>query len=260
MASSGPSSSSSGPKGNAPKGNDFKNASTLGTWTCKAVEFCRGVLKLSKNSEASQSALTDMPLSDHEQCFATVAGHMDLHGSSGAKVYADQSLIQRSHIFRWRYVDRVSDILSRGTEILGKYDFDACARDLFGISNSTITFNDENATPGGDGGLMSKAYSERKSSWNDRTKPLVVPAKDEAKHEEFLTLLEQVIEKFCVDGDPANFKSHLLMMISANDVTKGKTHVPPHKGEVTEKIVALLKRFRIGTVSIIGPGSETNWG
>ena len=32
------------------------------------------------------------------------------------------------------------------------------------------------------------------------------------------------------------------------------------KLEFTHQIIALLRRFPIGTVSIIGPGSEGNWG
>ena len=76
----------------------YAKANNLAIWTCKTVQFCKGLLKLSTGTEASQSALTAMPLSDHAQCFATVAGHMEIHGSSGAKAYAkDQT--QSSYIF-----------------------------------------------------------------------------------------------------------------------------------------------------------------
>ena len=252
MASVG-SSSASGAKA-------YAKASNLAIWTCKTVEFSRGLLKLSKNTEASQSALTAMPLSDHAQCFATVAGHMELHGSSGAKAYADQTMIQRSHIFRWKYVDEVADILARGPDLLNKYIFDEMPWDLFGISDSTVTFNDINNTPDASGGLMSKAYSERKSSWEGRTKQLIVLARVGGKQEHFLQLLEELIDEFCINRDPATFRGHLLMIISMNDVTLDKSHVPDSKLSFTKQIVELLKRFPLGTVSIVGPGSETNWG
>ena len=160
MASAGSSSSASGAKAYARYGN-------LPIWTCKVVEFCRGVLKLSKNTDASQSALSAMPLSDHEQCFATVAGYMDIHGTSGAKAYAKDQTIQSNHIFRWKHVKEAQEVLALGPEVLDRYIFDDKARDLFGISDSTVTFNDLNKTPEGNGGLMSKAYAERQSSWED---------------------------------------------------------------------------------------------
>ena len=43
-------------------------------------------------------------------------------------------------------------------------------------------------------------------------------------------------------------------------MTNGKSHVPHEKLGFTFKIIAPLRRFPIGTVSIIGPGSEHNWG
>ena len=228
------SSSSSGAKA-------YAKSSNLAIWTCKAVEFCRGLLKLSKGTEASQSALTAMPLSDYAQCFATVAGHMEIHGSSGAKAYADQT-IQRNHIFRWKYANEAADILAQGPNLLDKYNFDDKPRDVFGISDSTVTFNNVNKTPDPSGGLMSKAYAERQSSWEGRTKHLLVLAKIGGKQEHFLALLDELIERFCAGGDPTLFRGHCIMLMSMNDVTNGKSHVPDEKLNLTKEIIKRLKR------------------
>ena len=105
MASVG-SSSASEPKGNA-------KSSNLAIWTCKPVNFCRGVLKLSKSTDDSQSALAAMPVGEHALCFATVVGYMEIHGSSGAKAYAKDQLLQSNHIFRWKHTEDAQDILAR---------------------------------------------------------------------------------------------------------------------------------------------------
>ena len=53
---------------------------------------------------------------------------------------------------------------------------------------------------------------------------------------------------------------HLLLFISLNDVSVGKTHVPSNKLECSIQIANLLRQFPQGIVSIVGPGSEKNWG
>ena len=98
---------------------------------------------------------------------------MNLHGTRGAKVLGSQPLIQKASIFRWRFIDRVADVLLEGTSVLKGYEPDTVPRHLFGVSDSTVTFNEENKTPAGDGTGLSRAFSERQALWKDRTEEWV---------------------------------------------------------------------------------------
>ena len=145
-----------------------------------------------------------------------------------------------------------------GTDVLAGYELDGAPRSMFAIGDSCVTFNEGNKTPSADGAGMSRAFSEMNALWKGRTLPLMVMTKDAAHQQEILTLLLTLISSFCVGDAPETFRGHLLLIFSPNDVKKGKHHVPPEKLEFTHQIIALLRRFPIGTVSIIGPGSEGN--
>ena len=198
-----------------------------------------------------------MPKDNNTVIFQTVDAFIGAHGSSGSREYTQDALFQNVHLFRWKHLDIAREILLQ-PDLLQEYAFDGAPRDLFGIGDSTPTFNDINNTLVQHGKAMGTAYAARKSTWANVTNSLIVIAKDGAKQIDILALLQNVIEKMC-QVDPRTFRGHLLLLISANDVHRGKEYVPDHKLDETQKICASLALFPVGSVSVIGPGSETNW-
>ena len=162
-----------------------------------------------------------MPKDNNVVIFQTVVACMGVHGSSGSRGYAKNDLVRDLDLYRWKHTEIAQEILLQ-PDLLQDYAFDGAPRDLFGIGDSTPTFNDINNTPVQHGKAMGTAYAVRKSTWADVTNSLVVIAKDGAKQIDILALLQNVIDKMC-QGDPRAFRGHVFLLISANDVNRARS-------------------------------------
>jgi len=213
-----------------------------------------------KDSGDSQAELAKMPLDNHKQCFDTAAEVLRFYGSCGTKVLGTQPLIQKNLIIRWKFLNNVILILEQGVDLLDGYDVDDKVRTPYVIGDSCVTFNKDNKTPLHNGAGMAKAYAERVHLWRGKTLQVIVLTQDAAKQEHILSLLKTFIASFSPDMNPEEFLGNLLLIFSPNDVRKGNKEVHPDKLIPTREICALLRRFPLGTVSIVGPGSEANFG
>ena len=91
--------------------------------------------------------------------------------------------------------------------------------------------------------MFAKAYNERESLWKDRSSEMYIFAPCGGKQADFLQLLKNLLAKFSQEGDPSQFRGHVVLFISMNDVTVGKAYVPPDKLKITRQILDLLKLF-----------------
>ena len=227
MASSS-SASSCGAKAFAEPGN-------LGSWTSRAVGFARGLLKLGAGNDNNQTSLTSMPLNDHAQCFKVVSDHMERHG--GVKNFAKQN-----PIFRWKHTKAAAAILANGESLLEVYVLDTVPRTVFTLSDSTVVTKTGNKNSEDSGALFAKAYNERESLWKDRSQEMYVFAKYGGKQSDFLQQLKDLLEKVSAGGNPSQFRGHVVLFISMNDVHVGKAYVPGDKLDFTREIFAILKK------------------
>ena len=69
---------------------------------------------------------------------------------------------------------------------------------------------------------------------------MYVFAKCAGKQADFLKLLQDLLVKVCLGGNPSQFRGHVVLFISMNDVTVGKAYVPGDKLHFTREIVAIL--------------------
>ena len=194
--------------------------------------------------------LSSMPVNEHAQCFQLVSEQMERQ--CGTKVHANP-------VFRWKYTKEAAAVLSKGASLLDGYVLDTVPRSVFAVSDSIVVTKTGNTNSDDSGALFARAYSARAALWKDRSESMLVFCKIGGKQSDFLQMIKNMVAKFCANGDSSSSRGHLVLLISMNDVTQGKQYVPTEKLNFTREIVALLKLFPQGTVSIIGPSSESNW-
>ena len=151
-------------------------------------------------------------------------------------------------------------MLGQGTSLFGNYTPDVEPRRPTVIGDSCVTFNSGNKTAESDGMGMAKAYSERRSKWEGKTLPIVILTKDAARQEQILTMLTTFIASISLSCKPEDFTGHLVFIFSPNDVKKGNKEIHDYMLDVPRKIRDLLRRFPVGTVTILTPGSSANFG
>ena len=102
--------------------------SGLNKWTRFAISACRCLLNIGQSSDNSQSALSSIPLDDHEQIFQVPAAHI--------KKSADND------IFQWKLSDMAVDVIAWGNLVLEKFKMDDVLRCAIALSDSTVVTQD----------------------------------------------------------------------------------------------------------------------
>ena len=73
--------------------------SNLNKWTRYAIAACRSLLNLGQSSDNSQSALSSIPLDDHDQIFQVASSHIKRSAADG--------------VFKWKHSDAAADVTAR---------------------------------------------------------------------------------------------------------------------------------------------------
>ena len=182
--------------------------SNLNKWTRFAIAACRSLLNIGQSSDNSQSALSSIPLDDHEQIFQVAAGHI--------KRSADND------IFQWKHSDMAVDVIARGNLVLKKFKMDDVPRCSFALSDSTVVTKTGNKNSDESGLLFQKAFNLRTQCWKGRSQEIIVFAKCAGRQEDFLKMLQDVVKNYCAGGKPSAFRGNLIFIISLNNVKVGK--------------------------------------
>ena len=152
------------------------------------------------------------------------------------------------------------DVIARGNLVLKKFNMDDVPRCAIALSDSTVMTKTGNHASDESGIVFQRAFNLRTDFWRGRSQEIVVFAKCGGTQEDFLIMLRGVVKDFCAAGDPSACRANLVLIISLNDVKVGKKDTPNWKLNNSREIVKILRQFPLGTVSIIGPGTEKNWG
>ena len=219
--------------------------SNLNKWTRFAIAACRSLLNIGQSSDNSQSALSSIPLDDHEQIFQVAAGHIKRSADNG--------------IFQWKHSDMAVDVIARGNLVLKSFKMDDVPRCSIARSDSTVVTKTGNHNSDETGIVFQRVFNLRTDFWKGRSQEIVVFAKCGGTQEDFLSMLQSVVKDFCAGGNPSAFRGNLILIISLNDVKVGKKDTPNWKLDNSREIVKILRKMPLGTVSIIGPGTERNW-
>ena len=233
----------SGSSASNAQGNPVQSG--MGKWTRYAIALGRSLLNLGKNNDNSQSALSTMPMDDYDQIFKVVSGHVVRSAERG--------------VFKWKHSSIAADVLARGNPVLEDYVMDMFPRSAFALSDSTVVTKTGNKNSAESGILFEKVFNLRKDCWKNRSQEIYVFAVCAGRQADFLKMLADLVKNYCAGGDPSAFRGNLLLFISLNDVKLGKQYAPDWKLDDSRKVVAILRKIPLGTVSIIGPGSEENW-
>ena len=264
MSSAASSSCESGPKGfaQATEGTSKGKPSLLATWAMRVSYMLTDFLKIGAESTCdSQAVLANMDLEDYQEVFSNGHEVLTHFATSGPKGFASSDRIP---VMRWKWLDNACTVLANGEKLLADYTPDVKPRSPTVIGDSCLTFKDGNTTPAGtDGKAMGIGHAKRQHIWKDKTMPIVILTQDAARQQEILTLLLAFILTFSIDGNPEEFLGHLIVLFSPNDVKKGNKELWEDKDgvlSVTRQIRNLLRRFPVGTVSILTPGVSKNFG
>ena len=242
------------------EGRGDGNFGILKRWAVRINYMCLDILKMGgQTTEDDQAELAKVDSNNTKEVFDTAGKILNHFGSCGAKVPGNPT-VRKDFIFRWLWLENAAGVLSQGNSFLNDYSLDEKPRQPTVMGDSCLTFNLENKHALSDGAGMAKAYSERQGTWKDKTLPIIVLTKDAAKQDQMLTILTTFISTFSIEGNPEDFKDHAVFVFSPNDIKKGNKELHDYTLKIPRIIRDLLRRFPLGTVTILTPGTAKNFG
>ncbi|MHC4951072.1 MAG: hypothetical protein ACYTEU_08835, partial [Planctomycetota bacterium] len=170
-ASSSASGSSSSNAPLARGGTDNRNI--FKTWSCNALEFCQGALKMCLGDSASKTSLAQIPEEDHKQAFSTTAAFLCMQGETDVTTRRSQEKgndeakpsLADTPILRWKHLGAAVSVITEHSDALGTMVYDDSERCQYQIGDSTATFKEGNTEPEPQGKGLARAYMERRAKF-----------------------------------------------------------------------------------------------
>ena len=220
----------------------------LKEWGGVVLSMCRAMCSFTSEMEKNTSALSRIPLGDYTTAFSAASEFLD-----------------KQEATYFKHLKTVKDVLARGDPLLTHYGPDLKPREVIVISDSTVMAKNCNKDDSTSGQRFQEEFLKRPEDWKHSLTGLTVTAQPGAKQADFKEMIMKLMLKIREDGDGPDifgdkiFRKHLLVIISLNDVTKGKTYVPEGKTLIVKEICQMLNVLPYGTVTVLMAGSEGCW-